>query len=218
MRVVFLGAGTLTVLTARRLLEEGHEVVIIEEDAARIDELSEELDCGFVHGDGSRPSVLREISPENTDFLFGMSDSDQDNILASLVARSLGVERTVTKVEDADFEGICRELGLQDTIVPAREAARSLADMVRGEESAPLSGALREGLRFFTFAVGSEQAGPLRGLELPADSRVVAVTRDDASHLPDDETRLEEKDRVLLVATEQAWEALRERFGEPGRH
>ncbi|HAF56227.1 MAG TPA: potassium transporter, partial [Thauera sp.] len=55
MRAVFVGAGALSVTTARRLLERGHEVVVIDRDKARIEALSAELDCGFLHGDGSTP-------------------------------------------------------------------------------------------------------------------------------------------------------------------
>ena len=49
MRAVFLGAGSLTVSTARVLLKRGHEVVVIERDKDVIETLSEEIDCGFIH-------------------------------------------------------------------------------------------------------------------------------------------------------------------------
>ncbi len=50
--------------TAEYLIERGNEVVIIERDKKRIDELSEELDCSFLHGDGSKPAILREVNPQ----------------------------------------------------------------------------------------------------------------------------------------------------------
>ena len=93
MRVVFIGAGVLSVATARYLLKRGNEVVIIERDKSRIDELSQELDCGFLHGDGSKPALLREADPDHTHTLFCLTNSDQANIIASLVGRSLGFER-----------------------------------------------------------------------------------------------------------------------------
>jgi trk system potassium uptake protein TrkA len=48
MRTVFLGAGSMAVMTANALLKKTHEVIIIEKDKALIDALSNELDCGFV--------------------------------------------------------------------------------------------------------------------------------------------------------------------------
>ena len=89
MRVVFVGASSLAVVTAKLMRERGDEVVIIEHDKDHIDALPEELDCGFLHGDGSEPAILREADPNGTDVLFALTDNDQANILASLVgARS----------------------------------------------------------------------------------------------------------------------------------
>jgi trk system potassium uptake protein TrkA len=89
MRTVFIGAGEVSIETAKALVKKGHEVIIIETDKAKIDELSEEMDCSFLQGDGSRPDILREVNPEQTDFLFCLTDSDQANLIASLVGRSL---------------------------------------------------------------------------------------------------------------------------------
>jgi len=61
MRAIFVGASPLTVMLAVRLLKAGHDVVIIEEDEERISTLSETLDCGFIHGNGSRPAVVAEL-------------------------------------------------------------------------------------------------------------------------------------------------------------
>ncbi|MEJ2652537.1 MAG: NAD-binding protein [Gammaproteobacteria bacterium] len=64
MRIVFVGAGSVAVMTAAMLVKRGHEVVIVESDKQRIDELSTHLDCGFVHGDGSTPAILKETKPK----------------------------------------------------------------------------------------------------------------------------------------------------------
>ena len=130
MRAIFVGASPLTVMAARRLLKAGHDVVIIEEDKERISTLSETLDCGFIHGDGSRPAVLEELSPGESDMLFCLSSEDQDNIIASLVAQTMNFRRVITKIEDPDFQVICTKLGLDDVIVPDRDVGERLADLV----------------------------------------------------------------------------------------
>ena len=130
MRTVFVGAGEVSIGTAKALIKKGHEVIIIETDKAKIDELSEEMDCSFLQGDGSRPDVLREVNPEQTEILFCLTDSDQANVIASLVGRSLGFKRVVTSIGDDQLEDICRELGLKDTIIPSRTISHYLEDMV----------------------------------------------------------------------------------------
>ncbi|MBN1442337.1 MAG: NAD-binding protein [Planctomycetes bacterium] len=213
-RLVFVGASPLTVMTTRLVLQAGHEVVIIEENKDRIEALQQELDCGFVHGDGSRPSVLEEISPENTDFLFCLSSSDQDNIIAALVGRSLEIRRIVTRVEDPDFEPVCRRLGLEDTIIPDRHVAGSLADLVAGSERPLLAGALKGGVRFFTFIAGHEDARAACDLGLPEGCRVVAVTRGEESVIAEDDTEIRENDLVLLIVKMDSLENLKNRFEE----
>ncbi len=84
---------------------------------------------GFIHGDGTRPAILREGDPQGTDLLFCLTHDDQSNIIASLVARSLGYRRVVTKIEDPDLEHICSELGLADSLVPMHTVGRYLADI-----------------------------------------------------------------------------------------
>lgn len=214
MRFVMVGASAIAVMTARMLTEDGHEVVIVERDAEKIDKLSEELDCGFVHGDGSRPAILRDISPENTQTLFCLSNSDQDNIIASLVGKSLGFERIVTKIEDPDFENVCQELGLEDVIVPNRRVAESLSDIARGQESLDLSSVIKGGLRFFRFEVGSGDASAVGEIDLPENTKMIAVTRKNNSVVATPETKLKKGDDAVLVTTEELLHELEERFGK----
>ena len=128
MRAVIIGAGSLSVMIAKLLLARSHEVVIIEKDKERTKTLSETLDCGVLYGDGSKPAILKEADPGDTELLFCLTGDDQANILASLVGRSLGFERVVTKITDPELEHICIELGLKDTIIPSRTIGRFLAD------------------------------------------------------------------------------------------
>ena len=103
MRVVFIGAGDLTVETATLLLQGDHQIIIIETDKERIDELSDVLDCSFLHGDGSKPHILEEADPNNTDFLFCLTENDQYNIIAALVGRSLGYSQVILQIHDAHY-------------------------------------------------------------------------------------------------------------------
>ena len=82
MRVVLVGASSVAIATARILLGRHHEVVIVEREKAKIDSLAGSLDCGFLNGDGSRPAILKEAGPAQTDVLICLTNHDQDNILA----------------------------------------------------------------------------------------------------------------------------------------
>jgi trk/ktr system potassium uptake protein len=212
MRAIFVGASTLTVMAARRLLKAGHDVVIIEEDKERISTLSETLDCGFIHGDGSRPAVLEELSPDETDMLFCLSSDDQDNIIASLVGQTMHFSRVVTKIEDPDFQVICTKLGLEDVIVPDRDVGERLADLVEGHDVADLSAAVESGIRFFRFVAREQDAGRIGKLNLPEQARVIVITRGEESIIVGDDAELKVDDCVLVVAHRDDLEQLKKRF------
>lgn len=214
MRAVFIGASNLAVITVKRLLKEGHEVVVIDKDKERIKELSEELDCGLIHGDGSRPSQLEEVGPDDTDYLFCLSDDDQANIIASLVGRELEFGRVVTRIENAEFEPICVHLGLESIIIPDQEISGSLLDMVEGREPAGLSTVLKGGVRFFTFIAGEKHEGPVKDLELPHRTRVIAITRGEDSKVALEDTEIREDDEVFLITTQACLEELEKTFLE----
>jgi trk system potassium uptake protein len=118
MRLAFIGATELVVRTATALIKTGHEVIIVERDAERIKQLNGQLDCAFLHGDGSKPDLLKELDPEKIDILYCVTNHDQTNIISSLIAKTLGVPRVLTMIEDEGFLPVCEHLGLADTIIP----------------------------------------------------------------------------------------------------
>jgi len=216
MRAVFVGAGSQTLFTARLLIGRGHEVVVVESDAARIETARDELDAGFLHGDATRPSLLREADPERADVLLCLTGNDQVNLIASLVGRSLGFPRVITRVDDEDFEHICVELGLRDTVVPARTIGRHLADLCEGRDALELSGAVKGDARAFVFVAGEGDVGPCSALDLPADTRATHLYRAGKLVVLDPDTALEVGDEVVLVTRRERVEQLRERWPGEG--
>lgn len=214
MRAIFVGASATTIATAKSILKRGSEVIIIEQNRDEIESLKSELDCGFIHGDGSKPAILREIELGKNDALFALTDNDQSNILTCLVGRSLGVERTITKIRDPELEHVCLELGLSDTIIPSRTIGRYLTDMFIQGESFELSTMLRGESRLFTFVANESHTGiPIDGLELPTASRVICLYRDEDFLIPEADTKLKDDDEVIIIAHEKSLEKLRELYG-----
>ena len=212
MRVVLIGAGDISIAAAGMMIAGGHEVIIIESDKAKIDEFADVLDCSFLHGDGSKPEVLREAGPKQTDILFCLTEDDQDNIIGSLVGRSLGFRRVVTRIRDEEFEPICRELGLEDTIIPSRTIGRYLADMAGGIDVAELSTLIKDDARMFSFVAGPDESMKIGELALPEDARVICYYRDDRFHLAGQEDHLQDRDEVVILTRKGNLHDLRDRW------
>lgn len=216
MRAVFLGASSLTLMTARLLLKRAHEVVIIDQDKDIVTSLTDELDCGVLHGDGSKPAILREADPEQTDIFFCLTGNDQTNIIASLVGRSLGFKRVVTKIMDPEYEHICIELGLEDTIIPSRTIGRYLADMFEGLDLLELSTMIRDEARVFSFIAREDEEMAITELDLPEASRVICIYRDAGFIVPDEDTKLRKNDEVVLITHRKNLEILKKKWAVPG--
>ncbi|MBN1190466.1 MAG: NAD-binding protein [Dehalococcoidales bacterium] len=212
MRIVFSGASPLTIVTAKKLIKQGHEVIIIEVDKEKIDQLSDELDGSFLYGDSAKPSVLSQVDPKNSDILFCLTNSDQINIITSLLGRSLGFKRVVTSIEDTDLENLCRELGLLDTIVPVWTLSRHLDNMVRGLDNIELSTLLKEDARFFTFRAGEEDAVGIDDLGLPRGARVIFYYRDNKFQFVDNDTKFRKGDEIVILTNSSNIPGFNERW------
>lgn len=208
MRIVFVGAGKLAAITAKTLMQHHHEVVIIEQDKTLIEDLSKELDCGFINGDGSRPAVLQEVDPPHSDFLLCLTGSDQTNIIAGLVGRSLGFKHVVTKIEDHELDHICTELGLENTIIPTRTTSRFLTDMIEGRDMIQLSAMVKGEARFFSFVLHKNM--PAADLGLPGRSKAICYYRNGVFFLLDEDSKLEEDDEVVVLTDSDTMPKLKE--------
>ena len=214
MRAVFIGSSPFSVMTAHILMKRGHEVVMVERSKERIDALAEDLPCGYLHGDGTRPALLKEAAPAQTDILYCMTNNDQTNIIASLVGQSLGFSRVVTSIENPEYEHICIELGLTDTIIPARTISSYLADMFEGHDPLVLSTMIRDEARVFSFVTREKDAGPISELGLPNESKVVCVYRDNKFILPEENTTLNIDDEVVVITNRHNLEGLSQRWAK----
>lgn len=217
MKVVFIGASSLAVATAELLLRVGHEVIIIENDKTVIDEQMAKIDCVFVHGNGSKPAILKETDPSSIDILFCLTKSDEANIIASLVARSLGIKRVITRIEDPEFEHICIELGLNDTIIPTLTNARYLVNIAAGRNILELSALFRSNVRLFSFVADETNEGAVSDLNLPKQSRVIFFYRDNVFQPVDGDTKLKKGDEVVVVTTTDEYEQLHEQWSNGKR-
>lgn len=199
MRVVLIGASAVAVATAESLIARKHDVVIVEQRKERIDALKDTLDCGYILGDGTKPAILREVGPAESDLLLCVTGNDQSNILASLVGRSLGFPRIVTKIEDPEFEHICRELGLSDIIIPDQNTAQRLVDMATGRLPEDFAAFFKGEVRLFSFVLREDNAGTLADLALPERARAILVYRGEEVILPQADTPIRKGDEIVLV-------------------
>lgn len=131
MRIVLVGATPMSVEAARRFVKAGEDVILIDPDRSRFEELAGDLDIAFIEGDGARPEVLKEANPADVDLLYALADDDKVNIIAALVGRACGIERVIPKIEDRDYHPIAKQIGLEERVDPDHFIAKSLVRLAR---------------------------------------------------------------------------------------
>ena len=119
MRIIIVGAGKVGVALTQQLSAE-HQVTVIDEHAQLIDNIINVYDVMGVCGNGASYGVQKEAETDKADLLIATTSSDEINILACLVAKKLGVEHTIARIRNPDYEVQLRfmreELGLTMSI------------------------------------------------------------------------------------------------------
>lgn len=126
MRIIVVGASRFGIATLKQLMDKGHEAVLVDRSRERLDDISDDVECGLIHGDGTLPSILREAMGDAADVLMMLTNQDEANILGAAVGRSIGVERVVVQIIRPELQPICEELGLEEVVMPHETVARSI--------------------------------------------------------------------------------------------
>jgi trk system potassium uptake protein TrkA len=98
MKIVIVGAGEVGIHIALSLEREGHDLVVVEKNAQKVERLQKSMDVLAVDGDGCDPKLLRAHGTGEADLFFAVSNNDAVNILSALTARSLGAKRCVVRL------------------------------------------------------------------------------------------------------------------------
>lgn len=217
MRIVIVGASRFGIATAEQLVDGGHEVVMVDQDGDRLAELSEDLDIGFLEGDGSLPSVLRNARGDGADALILLTNVDDVNILAALVGKSVGYPKVVPQIVRRQLLAVCAELGLDNLITPHATVARSIVRTLESRHDAALDLRARRGFDVLGYRVGAACDGKrVDGIDLPEETRVIALTRNEADRLVDPDTVLQEGDLLIVAVAPDAQDRMDELFPDAG--
>jgi trk system potassium uptake protein TrkA len=130
LRIVIVGGGHVGYHTAERLSNRGHDVVIVEKDRDRVEFLSDQYVATVIHGDGGRPSILRQADLERSDVLASLTTyGAMTNLGICMTGQRIAEDiRTVARIGHGDDEEY-REL-VDAVVYPEELAAHTAANQV----------------------------------------------------------------------------------------
>ncbi len=203
MKFIIVGAGRVGMRTARVLRQEGHDVVVVELDATKVERLRSE---GFdvIQGDGSEESTLLAQGLEDVNGVAALSGDLVVNFIACMIGKRHDC-RTVCRVDDDDHEYVVGKYAgdVDEVIYPERLGAIAAKNALMGGSVRAVAD-IAHNLQLVQLTVTPDS--PMRGyslseLELPADSRLLAFGKEgEQLQLPDADASLEVGDRVVAIA------------------
>lgn len=207
MQAVIVGGGEVGFNVARMLSQEGHEVVLVDEDQARVEQLSEQLDALVMRGNGASPKILAEAGIKKSDLVVATTSIDEVNITSCLAAKYHGVERTVARIHNPDYypeDPFARNiLGIDFVIHTEQVAAEEIkaALLVPGAVNVDSFADGRIEVAEVILAEDSEAVGcAVRDVGLPDRSLVLGGVRNGEPLMSRGDTVLEAGDHVFLIA------------------
>lgn len=209
-RAVIFGGGNVGVFLAQELEREHGEinVKIIEVNRARAETVSSMLDNTVViNGSILEPEILYEAGVDKAETVIAVTEDDETNILASLLAKKCGAQRAITLVNKSTYNPLMGPLGV-DVVVNPRSITVSqiLSHVRRGRVHAVYSvqedfGELIEADALETSTLVGK---PLKDVNLPGNARFGAIIRDDQVIVPRPNTVVSGGDRIILFAAKDA--------------
>ena len=203
-RVIIVGGGNIGLFVAKGLEKLGAmKIRIIERDQKRAEFIAEKLERTIVlQGDGLDRAILREAGISEAETVVAVTDNDQVNILASVVAKREGARRSMALINDHDYGPVSEAVGIDRFIDPrATTISTILQHIRRGRIKGVYS--LSDGAAELVDAVALETSPlvnhPLRDAPLPEGVMIGAVCRDGEVIMPTGDTIINAGDRIVLM-------------------
>jgi len=214
MYIIIVGGGRVGYYLARALLDEEHEVLIIEKKASFCEIINEEMGSVCVRGDGCEATTLADVGTGRADMLVAVTGDDEDNLVACQVAKyKFNVSRTIARIRNPQNEVIFKKLGVDVTV----SATDIILEVIEKEvPTHPLTHLLTlsdKGLEIVEVRIPPDSAaiGKLvKEIPLPKGSKLaLVIPRDRKPRIPTPSTVIREGDHVIALTTPESEAELR---------
>lgn len=205
--IMILGGSKIGSLAAHELGSH-HNVKLIEVDREKSYTLSNQLNNTLViNGDGRDYNLLMEEGLDKMDAFIAVTGDSEINILSSMLAKKLGVKKTIAEVENIDYIALAENMGI-DTIINKKLISASRIFRFTTSENVSavrcLTGTDAEVLEFIAESDSKITKGALNMINFPKDSMIGGIIRGDNSFIANGYTLIKPGDKVVVFALPSA--------------
>jgi trk system potassium uptake protein TrkA len=214
MYIIVVGGGRLGYYLTKALLDEGHEVLVIEKDAAISQAIISEMGSVCLHGDGCETTTLAQAGTNRADMLIAVTGEDEDNLVACQVAKyKFNVPRTIARVRNPKHEVLFKKLGVDVTVSSTSIILEHIEHEVPSHPLMHLLTIQEKGLEIVEVTIPPESTTvgkQVKELSLPPESILSLIIRKERKPIvPKSETVLQAEDQIIAVTPPDSEEALR---------
>ena len=214
MYIIVVGGGRVGYYLTKALLDEGHEVLLVEKEAAICEAVTEELGSICLRGDGCEAATLAEVGTDRADMLIAVTGDDEDNLVACQVAKhKFNVPRTIARIRNPQNETLFKKLGIDVTINSTNVILEHIETEVPTHPLMHLLAIEDSGLEIVEIKIPPESTTvgkPIKELPLPTGSKLsLVIRRGGKNRIPTLNTVLQAGDRIIALTTPDSEEALR---------
>ncbi len=218
-RVCIVGGTVMAQSLADSLSDTGIETLLIEQDRARANHLSEELPLvTVVHGDGTDLSLLQEEQVSGFDLFCSLTEHDETNLMAGLMAKRAGAPRVISAVHRPETIEIYRQLGIDLALSPRVVATEHILRYVRRASLQSLT-ILKDGQAEVLELVAQEESRivekPLAELNLPRGILLACIVSKGEVKIPSGADQVQPGDTVVVMAMRDARRSVEKIFQKP---
>ena len=212
MKIILLGAGQVGTSVAENLVSEANDITMVDTDTAHLAALRDRLDLRTVCGNGASPKVLRDAGAEDADLLIAVTQSDQTNLCACRIARTLfNLPTRIARLRSSDFVDFPELLDIDNfavdfSICPEQIVTNYIRRLIEFPESLQVLD-FADGV-LSLIAVRAYEGGPLVGHPIKAlryhmpnvEVRIAAIYRQGEPLIPVGDTFIHPGDEVFCLA------------------
>ncbi len=212
MKIVVIGNGKVGSKLSQQLAREGHDIVVIDSNAKRLQSVANTEDVMCIEGNAVDYAVQQEAGISQADIVIACTEGDELNMLCCLLAKKHGAKRTIARVRNPEYYDqlpyIRDELGLSLAINPERVAADTISRVLLFPSANNVEPFVRGRVELIEFLL--EKGNPLIGHSLIEVQQkyamkvlICAICRDGKVIIPGGSDSLMEGDRIHLVSSHE---------------
>jgi trk system potassium uptake protein TrkA len=217
MYIIIGGGGDVGYYLTKSLLNQGHEVLLLEKGSTRYQALSEELGQSVVRGDACEARTMEEVGVNRADVVIAVTGEDEDNlVICQMAKKRFNVARTIARLNNPKNELIFQKLGIDVTVSPTRSILSLIEAELPGTTFVTLMTLKRAGLEIMEIRVPTDSpiAGKtLSAINLPRSGTIALIIRDNEYIFPTADTKILANDEVYALVSREGEEALRTALG-----